>query len=150
MFRREAFGGWRRTPLHLERGRIMAYRDRPNPSPHLSPWTFRRGVTPPENTDSAGAATTRARSTLQQQVEDLERTLPMPGLRVLEVRIDDLERARKRHAQSATGGVKLGLGLLAELQIKRGVCDETIQDRPQFDGFVDFLEPVDVLLHPFG
>ena len=67
------------------------------------------------------ASTACARSTLQQQVEDLERTLPMPGLRVLEIRIDDLERARERYAQFAADGVKLGLGLLAEIQIERGV-----------------------------
>ena len=47
-------------------------------------------------------------------------------------------------------GVKLGLGLLAEIQIKRGVGDETIQDGPQLDGLVDLLEPVDAFLHPFG
>ena len=87
---------------------------------------------------------------LQQQVEDLERTLPMAGLRVLEVRIDDLERARERDAQSAADGGKLGLGFLARDQIERGSGDKMIQDRPQLDGFVDLLEPVDVLLHPFG
>jgi hypothetical protein len=44
----------------------------------------------------------------------------MPGLRVVEMRIDHLERPRER---DATGdNVKLGLGLLAQIQIERGLA----------------------------
>jgi hypothetical protein len=93
--------------------------------PTLTP-SFRHGgsgeqpiqIGRPGNDRTTGAAMARPSSQLQQQVEDLERTLPMARLWVLEVRIDDLER--KRHAQSAAPGVKLGLGLLAEIQIKLG------------------------------
>ena len=53
-------------------------------------------IGPSGNEWTTGAAMARPSLQLQQQVEDLERTLPMARLRVLEVRIDDLERARKR------------------------------------------------------
>ena len=74
----------------------------------------------------------------------------MPGLRVLEIRIGDLERARERDTESTADSRKLSLGFLAELQIERRSGGETIQDRPQFDGFVDLLESMDALLDPFG
>jgi hypothetical protein len=38
---------------------------------------------------------------LQQQVEDAERPLPVPGRRIPEIGIDDLERAGERQAQRA-------------------------------------------------
>jgi len=42
----------------------------------------------------------------------------MPGLRVVEMRVDHFERPRER---DATGdNVKLGLGVLAQIQIERG------------------------------
>src|SRR3981081_3692107 len=103
----------------------------------------RGGVNPPENTDSAGAATTRARSTLQPQVEDLERTLPMPGLRVLEMRIDDLERARERDAESTADSEKLSLGFLAEIQIERGAGNKTTKKTPQVDSFFHRFKEID-------
>src|SRR3954447_15895593 len=53
-------------------------------------------IGPSGNEWTTGAAMARPSLQLQQQVEDLERTLPMARLRILEVRIDDLERARKR------------------------------------------------------
>jgi hypothetical protein len=90
----------------------------------------------------------RNHTELQQQVEDLKRTLPVLGLRILEIGIDDLEGARKRYAQSARDGGKLRRGLLAVVEVERGPRGEMIQNRLQLDIFIEFSEHVDVLLQP--
>jgi hypothetical protein len=85
---------------------------------------------------------------LQQQVKELKGTLPVPGLRVLQIGIDDLESTCEGEAEPAGDGGKLGLGLLAVDQVERGPRGKMIQDRRQLDLFVDLLEGMDVPLQP--
>ena len=111
---------WRRVDYGRER--IMAKRVAPNPHPILAMEGSReREEAIRRKTIGQGDAVKGLRTfDSTTAVEDPERTLPMPGLRVVEMRIDHLERPRER---DATGdNVKLGLGFLAQIQIERGLA----------------------------
>ena len=55
----------------------------------------------------------RAPPALEQQIEDAEGALPVLGLRVLQVRIEDLEGAGEGHAQPAHEFGQAGFGFVA-------------------------------------
>jgi hypothetical protein len=123
-FRRKPFGSRRRARVHLERSGLWTGADygqsgSPKPASHSRYGRFEREAAIRPKTIGQGDAVKGLRTfDSTAAVEDPERTLPMPGLRVVEMRIDHLERPRER---DATGdNVKLGLGFLAQIQIERG------------------------------
>jgi hypothetical protein len=87
---------------------------------------------------------------LLQEVEDPECALPMFGLRILEIMVDDLEGVRQGDAEPARDIGELCLGFVAVVEADRRPSGEVIEDRPQFDLFIEMLEFVNALLQAFG
>ena len=89
-------------------------------------WTISRRRSPTAGArrgESAGwrdrsRAASPGRDRLEQQIEKIERALPMLGLRVLQARIQDLEAARERHAQAASSDEAACVGARAEPAIE--------------------------------
>jgi hypothetical protein len=54
----------------------------------------------------------------------------MPGRRILQVAIDDLEGARERHAEPAHDHGQLILGTFAISELKRRLYGKMLEDRP--------------------
>src|ERR1700719_531823 len=75
---------------------------------------------------------------LQQQVEDPLRPLPVLRLRVLQLGIDDLERARERDADAAGDLRQPGFGFRTIGQVEGRRCGQVIEDRLQVDLLVEF------------
>jgi hypothetical protein len=57
---------------------------------------------------------------LQQQFENAERKVPMPGLRVFQVGLNKLEHAPEGDGEAAGNAGKLGVRIITEDQVKRG------------------------------
>ena len=69
---------------------------------------------------------------------------------MLEPRIDDLERTRKRDAQAAADFREYAFGVVAVDESERRALLEPVQDRLQFDRLVHFLENRDAFLQASG
>ena len=74
----------------------------------------------------------------------------MTRRRVLQIAINDLEGARKRHAQSAHDQRQLVLDIFAIGERQRRLYRDMFENRPQFDLFVEIFEFVDALLQALG
>jgi hypothetical protein len=87
---------------------------------------------------------------LQQQVEDPLRPLPVLRLRVLQLGIDDLERARERDADAAGDLRQPGFGFRTIGQVEGRQRGQVIEDRLQVDLLVDIPKIMDAFLEPLG
>src|ERR1700726_1392024 len=84
---------------------------------------------PPMRPQRASVRSKYCRAVLHQQIEDTEALLPVLGCRVLQIAIDDLESARKRHAQAAHHLRRSALGIFAIGKVERRRCGELIENR---------------------
>src|SRR5438270_3480598 len=83
---------------------------------------------------------------LQQQVEDPLRPLPVLGLRVLQLGIDDPEGAGERDADPTGDLGEPIFGFRTVGQVERRQCRQMIEDRLQLDLLVDVPKLVDTFL----
>jgi hypothetical protein len=87
---------------------------------------------------------------LQQQIEQLYRALPMLRLGILQIRVDDLEAAGEREAETPDDLRQSSFGFLAAGEIEWGQRRQCVQDLPQLDLLVDGSELVNALLQALG
>src|SRR3954466_1905959 len=85
-----------------------------------------------------------------QLVKGLEHALPLLGLRVLHIGINDLEGAGERQAEATDDERQARLGLVARRTVKWRIDGQLFQDRCQLDLVVHLTEGVNALLQPFG
>jgi hypothetical protein len=83
---------------------------------------------------------------LHQQIKNAEAALPVFGVRMLQVAIDDPEGTRERHAEPACHHRQVILDIFFINQAQRRTRGELIENRPQFDLLVDVLEFLDAFL----
>lgn len=78
---------------------------------------------------------------LEQQVEELEGPLPVLGLRVRHLGVNDLERSRQRLADPTHDGDHSRLGLLAQRDVHGRVRGEPLKYRLELDVGIELAEP---------